>query len=130
MSTSLLDANVLIALSVTEHEHHATASAWAAGMRTLGVCPIVEGALVRFLVRTGPGAGTATTLLSAMRATPRYEFWPDDVSYADVDLAGVTGHRQVTDRYLAALAAGRNVPLATFDRALAASIPAHVRLVG
>ena len=51
--TYLLDANVLIALTVAEHEHHERASTWAATVNRFAVCPIVEGALVRFLVRTG-----------------------------------------------------------------------------
>ncbi|HEY5858440.1 MAG TPA: PIN domain-containing protein [Aldersonia sp.] len=59
--TYLLDANVLIALTVAEHEHHERASAWAATISRFAVCPIVEGALVRFLVRTGEGIGTAVS---------------------------------------------------------------------
>lgn len=51
--TYLLDANVLIALTVQEHEHHARASTWAATVDRFAICPIVEGALVRFLVRLG-----------------------------------------------------------------------------
>ena len=57
--TYLLDANVLIALTVAEHEHHDRASTWAATINGFAVCPIVEGALVRFLVRTGEGVDPA-----------------------------------------------------------------------
>jgi len=32
VTTHLLDANVLIALTVGEHEHHVRASSWAAGI--------------------------------------------------------------------------------------------------
>ncbi len=57
MTTYLLDADVLIALTVAEHEHHARTSAWAAGIDRFALCPVVEGALVRFLVRIGESAG-------------------------------------------------------------------------
>ncbi|GFG85164.1 PIN domain-containing protein [Mycolicibacter algericus] len=50
---------------------------------------------------------------------PRHEFWPDSLSFADVTLTGVIGHRQVTDAYLAQLARAHNGRLATFDRGLA-----------
>jgi predicted nucleic acid-binding protein len=50
-----------------------------------------------------------------------YEFWPDDLSYMEAQLKGITGHNQVTDAYLAALARRRNGKLATFDAALAAT---------
>jgi predicted nucleic acid-binding protein len=49
----------------------------------------------------------------------RHEFWPDSVSFADVQIAGVVGHRQVTDAYLAQLARNRNGHLATLDSGLA-----------
>jgi predicted nucleic acid-binding protein len=47
VTTYLLDADVLIALTVADHEHHARTSAWAAGITRFAVCPVVEGALVR-----------------------------------------------------------------------------------
>ncbi|MDQ3528256.1 MAG: hypothetical protein M3424_10365, partial [Actinomycetota bacterium] len=49
----LLDANVLIALVVTDHEHHARAAAWMSPGRRFAVCPVTQGALVRFLLRQG-----------------------------------------------------------------------------
>lgn len=45
------------------------------------------------------------------------------------DLTHVVGHRHVTDAYLAALAASRGGRLATFDQALAASVPDLVELI-
>ena len=77
MTTYLLDANVLIALTVAEHEHHARAIAWAAGIDHFAVCPVVEGALVRFLVRVGESVSAAVQLLRAVHAVPACEFWPD-----------------------------------------------------
>lgn len=55
---------------------------------------------------------------------------PDSVTYAEADLEGVRGHRQVTDAYLVALAASRRgARLATLDRALAQMHPEATALV-
>jgi len=53
VTTYLLDANVLIALTVEEHEHHERVKAWIREVARVALCPLVEGSLVRFLVRTG-----------------------------------------------------------------------------
>lgn len=129
MSTHLLDANTLIALAVTDHEHHARAAAWAATAERIALCPIVEGSLIRFLVRIGENRQTALTILSDMYASARCEFWEDSISYTAADLGHVVGHRQVTDAYLAALAGSRGGRLATLDRALATTLPGYVDLI-
>ncbi|HEX6472958.1 MAG TPA: TA system VapC family ribonuclease toxin [Streptosporangiaceae bacterium] len=118
--TVLLDANVLIALVVDDHVHHDAAERWLTGHDgRIATCPITEGSLVRLLVREGQSAGTAQAVVSAIGSDPRHEFWPDGVSYKDVSLTGVVGHRQVTDAYLAELARARDGRLATFDQGLA-----------
>ncbi|ANY06020.1 TA system VapC family ribonuclease toxin [Pseudonocardia sp. HH130630-07] len=130
MTTYLLDANVLIALTVAEHEHHDRASSWASGIERFAVCPVVEGALVRFLVRTGEPPSVATAVLRAVRALPGCEFWPDSLSYVDAGLDHVRGHRQVTDAYLASLAGSRpGSLLATLDEGLAREVPELTVLV-
>ena len=123
MSPCLLDANVLIALVVAEHEHHDRAGRWLASVPTFAVCPVVEGALVRFVLRMGESPTTAAALLDRISAHPGCRFWPDDISYKDVALSDLQGHRQVTDVYLSELAAAHGGKLATFDRALAALRP-------
>ena len=118
--TVLLDANVLIALLVTDHVHHSSAETWFLGVTDgFATCPITQGSLIRLLVREGQAAGAACSLLRGLAADERHEFWPDDVTYADVPTAGIIGHRQVTDAYLAQLARSRASRLATFDQALA-----------
>lgn len=130
MTTYLLDANVLIALTVAEHEHHARTSAWASGISRFAVCPVVEGAVVRFLVRIGESARVAQEVLRAVHALPGCEFWPDSPSYVGSDLGHVRGHRQVTDAYLVGMAAARpDSALATLDERLVQSLPDRTLLV-
>jgi uncharacterized protein len=127
--TYLLDSNVLIALTVQEHEHHERATIWASTISRFAICPIVEGALVRFLVRLGESPITATVLIQRIAELPSCEFWPDSISYGDVDLAHVVGHRQVTDAYLARLARAHDTMLATLDEGLASSLPDDTMLL-
>ena len=129
--THLLDASVLIALVVSEHEHHDRASEWFQQVAEPGValCPITEGALGRFLFRTGESAAGVAQLLAALHNHPSVDFWPDSISYVDVPLSRIRGHRQLTDAYLVALAASRKAVLATLDRPLAATWPEHVLLI-
>jgi uncharacterized protein len=118
--TTLLDANVLIALVVAEHVHHDAAAEWlSASDAAFATCPITQGSLVRFLVRRGRAAAAARDVVSAVENADRHEFWSDSVSFADVEMAGVVGHRQVTDAYLAHLARIHNGQLATLDSGLA-----------
>lgn len=117
----LLDANVLIALTVAEHEHHDRASVWLARLPddvAFAVCPVVEGALIRFVLRLGETAWTAAALLDGVRRHPRCRFVADDLSYVDLPWDGVRGHLEVTDAYLAHLAGAHGGRLATLDEAL------------
>ena len=125
----LLDANVLIALTVEEHEHHERSTTWAATADRFAVCPIVEGALVRFLLRLGESAATAADMVQRIHVLPSCEFWTDSISYADADLDHVVGHRQVTDAYLVSLARTHSAALATLDAGLASSVPDHTVLL-
>ena len=118
--TTLLDANVLVALVVADHVHHDPAERWlSATQDSFATCPITQGSLVRLLVRHGQAAATAQSIIEGIMNDPRHEFWPDNVSFADVQLAGVIGHRQVTDAYLAQLTRAHRGRLATFDQGLA-----------
>ena len=118
--TTLLDANVLIALVVADHVHHDLAEGWFAGSDdSFATCPITEGSLLRLLIRGGQTATDARSVLDAVKDNDRHVFWPDSVTYSDVPLNGVLGHRQVTDSYLAQLARTQGGRLATFDQGLA-----------
>jgi uncharacterized protein len=120
---------VLIALIVQEHEHHERATIWASTVDRFATCPNVERALVRFLVRLGESAITAAEMVQRIRDLPACEFWPDSISYADIDLEHVVGHRQVTDAYLVSLARSRAAALATLDEELVSLFPDHTFLL-
>lgn len=118
--TILLDANVLIALVVTDHVHHSTAEQWFATQTDkFATCPSTQGSLIRFLLREGQPSRAAMTILERIIDSDQHEFWPDAIAFTEVSMAGILGHRQVTDAYLAQLARSNNGRLATFDQGLA-----------
>ncbi|ORV10889.1 TA system VapC family ribonuclease toxin [Mycobacterium celatum] len=118
--TALLDANVLIALVVSDHVHHEPAEDWLSSTSGgFATSPMTQGSLVRLLVRQGQTVSAVKQVIDAIAANRRHEFWSDTVSFADVKLTGVVGRRQVTDAYLAQLARTRNGRLVTFDQGLA-----------
>ena len=128
--TTLLDANVLVALIVSDHVHHESAESWFASVDdSFATCPITQGSLVRLLIRQGQNAEDTQAIVAALTHNSRHEFWPDSVSFTDFTLRGVIGHRQVTDAYLAQLARANGGTLATFDRGLAALHPDVAALV-
>ena len=52
---------------------------------------------------------------------PTCVFWADSISYRDVELQHVVGHRQVTDAYLVSLARAHAAVMGTLDEKLARS---------
>ncbi|MDR1635359.1 MAG: PIN domain-containing protein [Bifidobacteriaceae bacterium] len=130
MTVYLLDSSALIALVAKGHEHWERVNRWMSGVGRFAVCPVVEGALVRFLVRAGLAGKQVKPILDLLAQRPGYQFWADAVAYRDVDLDGVLGHRQVTDAYLAALARSHApARLATLDRGLARAHPGAALLI-
>jgi len=118
----LLDSNVLIALTTPEHSLNERAAAWFLKGHRFATCPITQGALFRFHLRAGveATAESAKLLIESISFLSRHEFWPDDVSYLEMPISGVVGHRQVTDAYLVSLARKHGGSVATMDQALAA----------
>ena len=73
----------------------------------------------------------ATSLLDRILALRGHQFWQDDLSVGQA-LGGrpITGHRQITDAYLIALAEANGGKFATLDRAaLSLGAPEIVELV-
>lgn len=133
MNAILADANVLIALMIAEHVHHEPAQLWFAKRdsdQPMAICPVTEGALMRAYLREGLGALAAQADIASLARDRRVRFWPDDWCYSDADMTAVRGHRQVTNAYLASLAAHHHGHVATFDKGLAATYPNLAMLIG
>jgi toxin-antitoxin system PIN domain toxin len=120
---SLLDVSFLIAWVDRSHVSHHIAQAWLAAHRTLrwATCPITENGCLRII--TNPKylhPASAAKVLQALdegKADSDHEFWPDDLSVtgSEFERSALTGHQQVTDIYLLALAVNRGARLITFD---------------
>jgi toxin-antitoxin system PIN domain toxin len=142
---ALLDVNVLVALFDPDHVHHELAHDWFADHRHHGwaTCPITENGLVRVLSNPGYGGAVmrpaaVTGALAQFRASGDHEFWPASLSLTDesrFDLSVVSGHGQLTDVYLLALATTTSGCLATFDRtvpvkAVLGATAAQLQIIG
>lgn len=114
-----MDGNVLVALVVPEHVHHCAARSWFRDSGEFATCPTVQGTLLRLLLRQGTRPADARAALLTVVRHPRHQQWLDDLSYVDVDLSHLLGHRQVTDAYLIQLVRAHGGRLATLDRGLA-----------
>ena len=121
---ALLDVNVLIALLDADHSSHARAAQWFGSHARNGwaSCPITENGCVRIMSHPGyPNALPVRAVvqrLAEASTSSLHEFWPDDVSLLDPQVADSTrihGPRQITDVYLLALALRHGGQFVTFD---------------
>lgn len=120
------DVNVLIALLDRDHVGHDVATSWYRANLDYGwaSCPITENGTARVMSSPGypnplPIAEVLDRLDHAMRAG--HAFWPDDVSLTDAstfDRRAILGPKQITDRYLLALAVKHRGRLVTFDQGI------------
>ena len=112
--TYLLDINALIACIWTDHASHRVADSWVRS-KSLATCAISELAFLR--ISTHPKAlGASMTdsrkLLHDFLTKRRIQFVPSDLPALQSKAANSD---QVTDFYLAELAAKHNLKLATLD---------------
>lgn len=126
----LLDVNVLLALLDSAHIHHAAASRWFAAYGKSGWAssPVTQNGFVRVIsgtsypnLRISPSEGAEALRTFASNFPGQYQFWEDEVSLTNdklLDLAVLTGSKQITDVYLAGLAHLRGGRVATLDAAL------------
>jgi hypothetical protein len=125
---SLLDVNVLVALTSIEHPQYRKAQRWYDSLadQEWGICPLTEAGYVR--VVTNPASGPiirtflkAAAILHDLALRPGYRYWPLADSWATLTApfaARINGHQQVTDAYLLGLAIKENGVLVTFDRGI------------
>ena len=124
----LLDVNILVALLVPEHQHHAIAVSWFSKAATNGwaTCTVTELGVIRVCAQlpgtTWPPEATADRLLMMIVTNREYVWWPSAVSPAVLpEVRSAATGKQVTDRYLLGMARRNRGKLVTFDRALAAA---------
>jgi toxin-antitoxin system PIN domain toxin len=118
---------MLTALLDEQHIGHRAATDWFARNLAGGwaSCPITENGAARIMANPGypnplPAAEVLSRLAQAMDGGD-HRFWPDDVSltHASIfDVSALLGAKQITDRYLLALAVRNNGPLVTFDQSM------------
>ena len=130
----LLDGNVLIALYIDDHPHHARVLNWFGsikGVAEFATCPVTEGTLIRLHMRHArdKSAAAAWRALGNCHSLEGHQFWLDNFSYAEVRPEHLRGHRQVTDAWLVELARRRMGKLATLDAALATLHPEVAELI-
>jgi len=126
MSGFLLDVNVIIAMAWPSHVSHKAVHRWLAKNAHNGwaTCPMTECAFVRITSNTSFSAQAlapkdSIALLKANLSHPAHIFWPDGLSaQAALDGLLLTGHQQVTDAYLLALAGHHEGKFATLDSGL------------
>jgi len=122
---SLLDLNVLISLTDSEHRHHQKARNWFASSpkQDWAICPFTEAGFLR--VTTNPAFAPARTLeqaiaiLQALQRYPGYRYCPVDKNWVALTApfaSRIHGHQQVTDAYLLGIAIEEKRVLVTFDK--------------
>lgn len=128
----LLDGNILVSIAVASHPHHARAIRWFDSLaEPFATCSVTEGTLLRLHMQcaTDASAAAAWEALRRFHLQPSFVFWDDGFSYLDLDPVGLTGHRQVTDAWLAHLARRRRGRVATLDAAFADTYPDVATLI-
>jgi predicted nucleic acid-binding protein len=111
----LVDVNLLIAGIVQSHSRHAQVHSWLSGKQIV-LCPIVELGFLRISANNRSGIGLtmeqARDRLEKFAALRKAERIPDDLPALE---SHARRHDQVTDHYLADLAAKHGFKLATLD---------------
>jgi toxin-antitoxin system PIN domain toxin len=129
----LLDGNVLVSMMLPNHPHHERVHRWLATIRadSFATCPVTEGTLLRLHMQFAldKSAAAAWQALASIHAHPKHNFWSENFSYTEISPSRLTGHRQITDSWLAELARRKGGRLATLDAPLSALWPEFTLLI-
>jgi uncharacterized protein len=126
----LLDVNVWLALFDERHAHHRSANElMTAPELKIASCPLTENGVFRILSMPSYFLGRLTypqirETMQKVCTQVDHQFWPDDLSLrADdaIEWSRITGHNQITDAYLLALAVKHGGSFASFDQKIALS---------
>lgn len=128
MKRFLVDANVLLALLVRQHEHHALARSWAEHLaaREAGVCRLVQLTVIRLLgnrtilPHDAISAVSAWKLIDELLQDERFAFLaePEDLDSIFPTLLkySIPTGKLVNDAYLASFAISGAYRLVSLDR--------------
>ena len=120
--TYLLDGNVLAALVIDSHVHHALAKDWfGRSKEPFATCSVTQGTLLRvhMIMAVDKSPAAAWQTLAALERHSRHQFWDDGFGYQHVAHQKLQGPKQVTDAWLAELARRHSAKLVTLDQPLA-----------
>jgi len=125
---SILDLNVLIALTEPAHDQFSRAQDWFGASKgaSLGMCPITEAGFIRITTsasyRPFPRSmSQAVGAIQMYKDNPSYWFCAIDESWTTLTAPfakRISGRHQVTDAYLLGLAIKEGGVLVTFDRGI------------
>ncbi|MBK1834606.1 TA system VapC family ribonuclease toxin [Roseibacillus ishigakijimensis] len=131
--TWLLDGSVLVALILADHPQHQRVRRWRLSQKNcpFATCAITEGTLLRLHMQFAADTSSeaAWQALATLQEHPLHQFWDDSFSYQRISPLRLTGHRQITDSWLAELARLKGAKLATLDHGLAALWPQTAELI-
>jgi toxin-antitoxin system PIN domain toxin len=121
----LLDINVLIALTQSEHLHFKATTKWF-DLPDLdwGFCAFSQAGFLRLSANPSVGKLTlddASQMLAVLVSHPGYRYWPITADWAELVAPfreRVLGHQQVADAWLLGLAIKENGVLVTLDKAI------------
>jgi toxin-antitoxin system PIN domain toxin len=129
MTTDLPDVNILFALHSPGHLAHPSAVRWFDTAEAFATTAITEAGLLRLLlnpaaVGTAIRPAHALATVDALKASRGAVFWADDEPMSSTSrfAYAITGHRQVTDLHLLALAASKGGRLVTLDAKIEAAL--------
>jgi hypothetical protein len=109
------DANVLVAVSDPSHPFYQKAKVWLDANSPIATCAITELGVMRVLIQLGAPIQQAENHLASLISKYRGAYINCDVSVEALK-GKITGHRQLTDKYLVELCAKHALQLATFDK--------------